>query len=221
MPKVTYVKSARERRNPDGTTKPLLTCDACQKAIEAGHSYKHLSIKTGAYSSRKLVRCDACPTWQVWEYSNSTSARIAQITHEARTAMESAESPDEVTDALQVAADTVRELADEKREGAQNIEEGFGHPTSQSDELTSLADELDSWADALEQATVPDFPDPDNAECETCEGTGKITEEGAKPVMQECPECNGTGHPTEPTEEQLDEWRDEVANMSELDDSPV
>jgi hypothetical protein len=216
MPRVTYVKSARERRNPNGTVKPLLTCDACQKAIEIGHAYKHMSIKTGAYSSRKLVRCNACPTWQVWEYSNSTSARVAQISHEARTAMESAETADEVTDALQTAAEAVRELAEEKRDGAQNIEEGFGHPTSQSDELTSLADELDSWADALEQAEVPDFPDPDDVDCPECEGKGTGGED-----MDTCRECEGTGHPSEPTEEQLDEWRDEVANISELDDSPV
>jgi hypothetical protein len=216
MPKTTYVNSARERRNPDGTVKPLLTCDACQKAIEVGQPYKHMSIKTGPYSSLKLVRCGPCPTWQVWEYSNSTSARIAQISHEARTALESAETVDEVTDALQAAADAVRELADEKREGAQNIEEGFGHPTSQSEELTDLAEQLDSWADELEQATVPDFPDPEDAECESCEGKGTGGED-----MDTCADCKGTGHPEDPTEEQLDEWREEVANMSELDDSPV
>jgi hypothetical protein len=223
MPKVTYVKSARERRNSDSTTKPLLTCDACQKAIEVGHSYKHLSIKTGAYSSRKLVRCDACPTWQVWEYSNSTSARTAQISHEARTALESAETVDEVTDALQAAADAVRELAEEKREGAQNIEEGFGHPTTQSDELTCLADELDSWADALEQAAVPDFPDPEDAECEGCEGKGHLASrpDCLPEGTDTCPDCKGTGHPEGLGPIGLAEWREEVANMPELDDSPV
>lgn len=216
MARVTYVKSARVRYNSDGTAKPLLSCDACQKAIEVGSSYKHMSIKTGAYSSRKLVRCDSCPTWQVWEYSNSTSARTAQIAHEARTAMESADTADEVTDALQTAADAARELAEEKREGAQNIEEGFGHSTSQSDELTDLADQLDSWAEALEQADVPEFPDPENATCEDCEGKGTGGED-----MDTCATCEGSGHPKDPTDEQMDEWRDEVANMSELDDSPV
>lgn len=216
MARVTYVKSARVRYNSDGTAKPLLSCDACQNPIEVGSSYKHMSIKTGAYSSRKLVRCDSCPTWQVWEYSNSTSARTAQIAHEARTAMEAADTVDEVTDALQTAADAARELAEEKREGAQNIEEGFGHSTSQSDELTELAEELDSWAEALEQVDVPDFPDPDDVNCPACEGKGTGGED-----MDTCSECLGTGHPTEPTEEQLDEWRDEVANISELDDSPV
>jgi hypothetical protein len=223
MARVTYVKSARVRHNPDGTAKPLLNCDACQKAIEVGSSYKHMSIKTGAYSSRKLVRCDSCPAWHVWEYSNSTSARTAQIAYEARTAMEAADTVDEVTDALQTAADAARELAEEKREGAQNIEEGFGHSTSQSDELTELAEELDSWAEALEQADVPDFPDPEDAECEDCDGKGhKPPRPGYLPEDADtCSECLGTGHPTEPTEEQLDEWRDEVANISELDDSPV
>jgi hypothetical protein len=36
--------------------------------------------------------------------------------------------------------------------------------------------------------------------------------------VQSCPDCDGNGHPDEPTEEQLDAWRDELLSMSELSD---
>lgn len=216
MATVVYVKSARERRNKDGAIKPLHTCDKCAKEIPVGSPYKHISIKTGPRSSRTLVRCDGCPAWHVWEYSNSASARTAQIIHEAQESLYSAESSDDATSALQDAADQARELAEEKREAAQNIEDGFGHATSQSEELTDLADQLEDWATSMEQAAIPDYPDPTDAECEECAGKG--TGGGD---MDTCRECGGSGHPSEPTDDQLDEWHDELADLSELQDSPV
>lgn len=216
MPKITNVKSARQRRNPDGTPKPLNTCDMCAKEIEVGAPYKHMSIKTGPISSRTLIRCDVCPPWQVWEYSNSTSARIAKILDDTNGALWNAETEDDASGALSETADAIRELAQEKRESAQNMEDGFGHSTSLSEELTDLADQLDEWAYTLENATVPDFPDPADAECETCDGKGTGGED-----TDTCPDCEGTGHPAEVTEVQIDEWRTELTELSELDDSPV
>lgn len=216
MAQVVYVKSARERRTPDGSVKPLHVCDQCTKPIEVGSPYKHISIKTGPTSSHKLVRCNLCPTWDVWEYSNSASARCAQIVHEAETALADVTTADDASDALQVAADAARELAEEKRESARNIEDGFGHSTTQSEELTDLADQLEDWAANLENATIPDYPDPADAECLGCEGKGTGGED-----MDTCPECNGAGHPAEPTEDQMDEWRTEVIEIPELQDSPM
>lgn len=43
MAQITHVKSARERRNPDGTPKPLLRCDKCNNVILVGSPYKHMS----------------------------------------------------------------------------------------------------------------------------------------------------------------------------------
>ena len=216
MAKVVSVKSARERRNPDGSIKPLHVCDRCATEIPVGSPYKHISIKTGPRSSRTLIRCSLCPVWHVWEYSNAASARTAQIVHEAETALADVTTADDVSDVLQTAADAARELAEEKRESASNIEDGFGHSTTQSEELTDLADQLEDWASTLEGATIPDYPDPADVECEECDGTGTGGED-----MDTCRECNGTGHPAEPTEDQMDEWRTEVSEISELQDSPV
>jgi hypothetical protein len=219
MATIVHVKSARERRNPDGTIKPLHTCASCSKEITVGSPYKHMSIKTSPTSSRKLIRCADCADWHVWEYSNSTSARCAQIVWEAETALADADDSDEATDIMQAAADAARELAEEKRDSASNIEDGFGHPTQQSEELTELADGLEEWATSLEQASIPDFPSAEDAECTTCAGIGEVVRDETS--MAPCPDCDGKGHPDEVTDEQLDEWRDELLSMSELNDGPA
>jgi hypothetical protein len=161
---------------------PLLTCDHCRKDIEIGTPYKHISPKSGPYGGHQLNRHESCPTWQVWEYSSSMSARIAQIENDYTTAIDGAEEGDTISDALSAMAEQVRELAEEKRESASNIEEGFGHPTSASEELEQTADDLESWADEIEQSDVPDVSDYTGCEVEDCE-EGEI----------ECPECSGTG----------------------------
>jgi RecJ-like exonuclease len=132
-----------------------------------------------------------------------------------------------VQSALQSAADEIRSLAEEKREGAQNIEEGFGHETEKSQELNDIADQLDSWADEVENADVPDLSDPEEVDCEECDGTGEVESvvaEGDTSFDTNCSECNGTGQvtPDEPTEDQLAEWLDEVRDaVSIVDESPV
>jgi RNase P subunit RPR2 len=229
MARTTYVKSARERFDADGNRKPDHTCDKCSAVIEPGMPYKHRSIKTGPRSSRLLVRCAPCPEWHVWEYSQSLSARTAQISHEARLAVEDAEDKESVEAVLQAAAESIRELAEEKREAASNMEEGFGHETSQSSELNDTADQLDEWADSVESADVPEVPDAEDAECEECEGQGSIKPqadgkdtETPDGELVPCDECSGSGHPSEPTEDQLDDWRSEVEDATAIiDECPV
>lgn len=160
--------------------KPLLVCDHCHKPIEIGTPYKHISPKSGPYGGRTLNRHAACPSWQVWEYSNSLGARLAQIQSAFAEDLAGAEDADAVTEALSAAAESIREIADEKRESASNIEDGFGHSTYQSEELEQLGDDLESWADEIENVSVPaleDYP------CEECNGTGEV----------QCEVCDGDG----------------------------
>ncbi len=156
---------------------PLHTCGACGKPIEVGTPYKHISPKSGPYGGATLRRHEACPTWQVWDYSSSLSARTAQISHQGweslDSALDGATDISDIESVLSEIADEIRSLSEEKAEGASNIEDGFGHPTSQSEELQSIADELESWADDVENADVPEVPEPEEADCEQCEGTGK------------------------------------------------
>lgn len=160
--------------------KPLLKCDHCHKDIEIGTPYKWIKPKSGPYGGRQLNRHAACPSWNVWDYSSSLDARIAQIQDAFQTDMNGVESPDDVRDALSAAADSIRELAEEKREAASNIEDGFGHETYQSEELNQLGDDLEAWADDIENTEVPDQEDH---QCDECDGTGEV----------QCEVCDGTG----------------------------
>lgn len=212
---------------------PNHVCGKCQKEILPGEPYKWIAPKSGPYGGHKMYRCGTCPVWQVWEYSQSMSARLAQISHDFSSALDSCTTEDDVTGALGETATQVRELADEKRESAQNIEDGFQHATSQSDELNDTADQLESWADEIEQATVPDFPEPDDDDCDECDGSGELdnedydtdaTEGPASEEMVECGACNGVGtvERDEPTEEQISEWLDQCRDeLTVVDESPV
>jgi hypothetical protein len=214
------------------------TCDSCHKPIEVGQPYKHISPKSGPYGGRTLNRHGHCPDWNVWDYSSSLSARIAQIQHDGWQTFDATtfESTDDVTSALSEVAEEIRSLAEEKRESAGNIEDGFGHATSASDELNEQADTLDGWADDVENADVPDLPEPEETDCDQCGGSGKDTcsacdgdedaecEDCGGSGEEDCGECDGTGTVTaeEPTDEQMDEWRDEVRDaLSVLDDCPL
>ncbi len=208
-------------------TKPLppLRCDApncTERDILVGTPYKHMSPKSGPYGGRKLTRHETCPTWHSWEYSSSTSARLEEVSFNFEEAISEAADPEEVTSALSEAAEAIREIAGEKEEGADNMESGFGHSTFMSDELRDTADQLNGWADDVENAEVPDLPEPDEVDCEECEGKGY--REVAPDVSLDCTECDGSGKvtPDEPTDEQMDEWRSEVEEAtSVVNESPV
>ena len=80
--------------------KPLYNCSACGKPIEIGTPYKHISPKSGPYGGHKMTRHESCPSWQVWDYSNSLSAQLSRISYDFGNEIDQAESPDDVTSAL-------------------------------------------------------------------------------------------------------------------------
>lgn len=215
---VTMAVTREDRTRP----LPPETCESCQALIiPAGHPdhpghegdpYKWVQPRTGPYGGRRRVRCGECPGWRPWDLSDSLAAQAARIGHEFAEAIDSAADPDDVQSALDEAASGIRELAEGRRESAQAIEEGFGHPTSQSEELESHADELDQWADSTETANIPDLPGPEEGDCTECE-TGR-PDAG-------CKTCAGTGTctPENPTEDQMDEWRTDCAEL--LEECPV
>lgn len=212
----------------DDRSKPLPPhdCDYCRNPIETGTPYKHMSPRSGPYGGRTLRRHESCPTWQPWDYSDSLSARLSQVAYEFDNAVDGASSPDDVESAQSEAADRARELAEEKREAAQNIEDGFQHPTAQSEELAEQADALEEWATEIEGVSVPEFPEPEEEDCEECDGTGNDPD--AEPDDEDgppsCENCSGSGKvtPEEPNEDQVDEWREEVRSaFSVVSEPPV
>lgn len=236
-PKVTkHGRAVTMRVTQSDKTQPLpnLKCDACGKDILPGTPYKWIKPKSGPYGGAKRNRHADCPTWREWEYSNSLSARIAQIQNDWNPG--EYEDEDSVRSALDDIAQQVRDLADEKREAASSIEDGFGHPTYQSEELEQQADDLESWADDIEGADVPEIAeftgcpaecDGGEIQCESCEGSGTI-EDGVNGTGS-CEECDGKGTLTCDECEgegenfvRLDDWREEVeSTVTIVGESPV
>jgi len=211
-------------------TRPLPpeTCDFPGCTIDDGKilpgtSYKWIKPKSGPYGGRKRSRHTSHPSWNVWEYSNSLSAQIERIVYDANTAIEGAEDTDSVKEALTSAAEEIRALAEEKREGASNIEDGFGHATAMSDELNETADALEDWASSVEDADVPEMPDPSDADEDDWEECSEEDCSSTDP-NPDCPECDGKGvvEPTEPTEAQMDDWHSQVEDaIAILGEIPV
>lgn len=195
---------------------PMPKCDHCDEEIKVGQPYKWIEPN----GQRIRNRHEDCPTWKVWEYSSSLSARIAQIQEEGMNGFpDDATEESDISSFVEDLASQIRELAEEKRESASNIEDGFGHSTYQSDELNETADSLDEWAEGVEQVTLPDVPEAEETTCDTCGGSG----EGEAQYDEEkdpepCPDCEGTGssfEAEEPSEEALQEWRDECRSAIE------
>ena len=181
---------------------PNRKCERCGNEITVGSPYKYVSPKSGPYGGRTRYRCASCPNWQVWELSNSLSARIAQLQNDWIVSADTDWDEEQVSSHLSEAAEAIRELAEEKREAAQNIIDGFGHDTYQSDDLNEIADNLDGWADYVESADVPEKPvEPDDEENEDDDDS-----------VQEWDEYRS----------ELDSWIDEVSSLidSVMGESP-
>lgn len=219
---VFITKTEADKTRP----KPNLRCDfpGCGREIEPGQGYKWIKPKSGPYGGRMMARHAEHPSWNVWDYSSSLSARVAQIEHDHGdlTGVESVEDAEAVA---QEAAEEIRALAEEKREGASNIEEGFGHSTYQSEELEQTADDLDGWADDVEGTEFPDpqddeYLDQDEVDCDECQGTGMVDNEPETKAEHEdpdfeweseveCDNCGGTGQvENEDPETDWDAWRE-------------
>lgn len=192
-------------------------CESCDTEIIPGMPYRWVQPKNGG----RRTRCADCPSWQPWDLSSALWARIAQI--QDGFDISDVQTPDEVSEALSEMADEIRSLADEKHEAASNLEEGFGHSTSQSEEIEQQADELESWADDIENVDVPDLPEPEETDCEACNGAGEIGDDDGR--LFACEDCDGSGQVPpgdDPSDEQMEEWRSDVeAACTITEESPV
>lgn len=201
------------------TSQPLEMpkCDfpGCQREdrhIIVGEPYMQVTPKSGPYGGSTRYRHDEHPAWRPWDLSNSLSANLQRVDSDYRDALGSAESAEDVTAALEQAAQEIRDLAEEKEQGAENIREGFGHDTYQSEELAETAESLNTWADEVESADVPaleDFP------CQDCDGTGEQEDEDEPEGTHQCDSCSGSGYSQE-------DWLEDVeSSVTVMDECPV
>jgi hypothetical protein len=212
---------------------PNRKCGKCGLEIKPGMPYKWIKPKSGPYGGSMMVRCEACPTWNVWDYSSSLSARLAQISHDAWNDFpEDATTEDEISEWASGVAEQVRDLAQEKRDSADNIRDGFGHDTYQSEELDQVADDLEGWADEIEGLDVPALPEPEDEDCDACGGSGTVDnpdydesdEDSDEDEEIDCNDCGGTGtlQMEEPSDDQISDWLEECREAASIvDESPV
>lgn len=189
---------------------PMPTCDypGCQhetRDIKVGEPYKWIAPKSGPYGGRALHRHGDCPNWNVWDYSYSTSARVAQVSNdiEEMLATYTFGTVDDFEDAVQAAAEMAGELRDEKEEALQNMPEALQDGSQTQEQFEAL----EQWVSEIEQATAPDW---DNT-CTECDGRGQVDDPDASgnegDDMVDCEECDGSG---ELGDEPDEDWADEA-----------
>lgn len=122
-----------------------LICGNCRQPIPKGAGYRWTKPR---YGSRK-VRClkPAC-TFKPSDLSSSKSALVHDAISDARDALLTAESHDDIQSILQSVADTAREVGQEYQDASDAWAGGNGHPDFQekADQCESYADELESWS---------------------------------------------------------------------------
>lgn len=197
---------------------PPRKCEVCKTDLVVGQKYKSIGIKM-QYGGIVRYRCMNCPTWQPHEYSSALWARISQIQNEEidGSAWEGEEDAQARADEI---AEMIRELASEKQESFDNMPEGLQQGDT-GQELEMAAQNLEGWADEFDSISWPDLESGEDEECGECEGTGEI---GKGDSTKQCEQCGGEGTLTSegPTAEQMDEWREEAAQVLQdtLDNAP-
>jgi hypothetical protein len=192
----------RRLTKPDyGRPKPAKQCDDPQckqptREISVGTPFKYIAIKR-QHGGIERYRHEDCRNWDPWDYSDALWARVAQVQAQ-RVDVSGIASEEDAQSVAEELAVMITELADEKEEAADNMPDGL----RDASELPDQIDSLRSWADELESISFPEMP---SDECLECEGTG----DNGKPEETDCTQCGGEGI-VEPSDEEMDAWRDEV-----------
>lgn len=183
MARVTYVKSARGKKNG-----AKMTCHNCRREIKPGDAYKWFANRIG----RSSIRKNYCSTCHIRQSDMTTSPHLQTIyagqeaADDALDGLDGRGTLDSLSAIMRDCAEAYREAQASYEESADNIEEGFGHETYQSEEIRekaqaceSAADELESAADEVENMDDPDLSDEELKEDFDYEGE---TDENDEPV---------------------------------------
>lgn len=143
--------------------KPLLKCDypGCpepNKEIQVGTPYKHISPRSGPYGGRQLNRHASCPDWNIWDYSSSIDARVAQVQSEGEDAIDRLEEEDDFDSILEEIKALAEELWQEKEESLNALPESL----QETGELYERVQALEEWVNGFDDADRPDFPEAES-----------------------------------------------------------
>lgn len=141
MPRINHVQKSQKER----------TCGACRKPIAVGEAYKWAQ----RYKSPKMYRHEHC-AFRPSDLTTSKMGEVWDAQEDARENVASAETPDELRDALEQLAEVVREIGEQYQESCDNIREHFeDSPTAE--ECEEKAQGLEDWAGELEGESFDEF----------------------------------------------------------------
>lgn len=180
-------------------TKPLpnIKCDFPGCTVDGGEilpgtPYKHITPRSGPYGGRQRSRHAEHPSWKVWEYSSSTSARVAQIQDAMDSSIDAFEfsDPSDFEGLKDELSQMAQELLDEKEDALSNMPEGLAYGS----QVEEQRDTLQEWVDSIESVGQPEDPETEE-DCPECNGVGRVPDVDSieEEAEIDCDECSGTG----------------------------
>lgn len=163
MARVSYVKSAR------ASTKPR-RCMRCNHEVQVGESYKHVSLKTGPYSSITRVWCKDHNPLMSELTTNDRKSRLLAAQEALEDALENFRngtiSMDDLQAEFELQAGEAEDISNEYQDSADNMPESL-QSSQQVEDMREAASNVQEWSEALRDVDWPDF-DPE--ECLECQG---------------------------------------------------
>jgi len=163
MARVTLVAKAQKDQGK---------CSKCGAEIKLGEPYKWFKNRIGRSSIRRVF-CAGC---SIRPSDMTTSSKLSDLylcQETLEDAISEAATTEDLTAALNTAADSAREVAEAYRDSVQNMPENL-QQSSTASEMEDKADNIESWADELSAAADEIEADPWEPE----DGSGEETEAG-------------------------------------------
>jgi hypothetical protein len=184
-------------------------CDIDNREILPGTPYKFISVKR-QYGGVQYNRHAAHPSWQVWEYSDSMSARVARTQKDMHDALDAFEFG--TVDDFEAAKDELRDMAQGMLDEQEDVVSNMPEQLQDGSQAQQYAEALESWVDEFENADQPD-ESMNEEECQQCAGTGKVENpdydsedpEGTEEEEIDC-DAEGCEDGTVKTDEPSEDW---------------
>lgn len=190
-------------------------CDKCLNWINKGDPYKWIAIKLrGDNPSTRKVRCEGCDDWHEWEWNPSIPAQAKRIAHDTEETLRYHriyETEAEAEAIMREAAHDIGILANTRQVSADRARYVFGNVNFRTKQFDDDAHVLRVWALQVGKWKCPPLPEPELQDCSFCSAKRMDLDAGGD---ANCAECQGAGRYVgeEPSQEQMDDWRLEVAD---------
>lgn len=190
-------------------------CEKCSNKIFKGAPYKWIGVKPpGSQPGARRIRCGDCEDWHEWDYNPSLGAQCRKVAHDTEFHLRYSRSYEDERGAELVMKDAAAEIgifANTRQVSADRTRYVFGEKNFRTQQFNADAEALRRWARQIGNWRCPPLPDPELTDCSLCSAKRMDLDAGGDAA---CAECQGAGryYPEKPGEEQLEDWRHEVAD---------